>query len=134
MNLSEDVFCKELYMNIDQIKLMKKFGMSFAIHGYDHYWLGELTSDKMKKDIKKALDYFDGIIDKNNWIMCYPYGSYNDSIIDYISNNGCKLGITTNFNIADLNCESRYLLSRLDTNDYPPKSNDYLIYEKSQIY
>lgn len=123
--ISEKAFAKELYMNLDQVKLMKKSGMHFTIHGYDHYWLEKLPYIEMKKDISKALEVFDGIIDNNNWSICYPYGSYNVELLSYIKNNGCKLGFTTQVKIADY-AEDILTLPRLDTNDFPPKSEKYL--------
>lgn len=128
IEVDETTFSKELYMNMDQIKCMKRDGMYFGIHGYDHYWLGKLENEKMKEDINKALRFFDGIIDKNNWVMNYPYGSFNDEVINYIKTIGCKLGISTEVDIATINKESLYNLPRLDTNDLPPKSNNYLNY------
>ena len=121
----EEAFSKELYMSYDQIKMMKNLGMKFGIHGYDHYWLGNLSEDKMKADISKALDVFNNIIDPNNWIMCYPYGSNNKLIQKYIKDNGCKMAITTDIRIADISKDNRFELPRLDTNDFPPKSEDY---------
>ena len=35
---------------------MKRHGMFIGIHGYDHYWLGNLTEKEMKADIDQALD------------------------------------------------------------------------------
>lgn len=120
VGVDEVSFSRELYMSYDQIKFMSSEGMSFGIHGYDHYWLGNLTKEEMERDIAKALQFFDGIIDKNNWVMCYPYGSYNDDVIAYISNNGCKMGFTTEVSLANLS-KNKLLLPRLDTNDFPPK-------------
>ncbi|MBC3805726.1 polysaccharide deacetylase family protein, partial [Acetobacterium fimetarium] len=76
LDVSEEVLSNEWYLNLEQINCMKQAGMYFGLHGYEHYWLGELSEDQMKEDIEKALNYFDGIIDKNSWVMNYPYGSY----------------------------------------------------------
>lgn len=126
ISLNEETFVNELYMSYDQVKFMKKMGMNFGIHGYDHYWLEKLPKKDMKNDIKKALDFFKDIVNHKNWVMCYPYGSYNNDVIQYIRENGCKLGLTTNVGVSIVNEENRYKLFRLDTNDYPPKSNVYL--------
>lgn len=122
---SESIFCDELYMNYDQIKVMKKNGMEFGIHGYDHSWLGELPYDDMKNDILKALNVYKNLINKDNWIMCAPYGSYNNKMIEFIKSNGCKLGFGTEVGIADLEENNKYKLPRLDTNDFPPKSENF---------
>ena len=126
--LSEAAFAKELYMSYDQIKLMKKQGMFFGIHGYDHYWLGKLDKEHIQTDVMKALDFFNGVIDKNNWVICYPYGSHNTDVVDFIAINGCKLGFTTEVRGANLKEDNKLLLPRLDTNDFPPKSENYKKY------
>lgn len=123
---SEESFAKEIYMSYEQVKLMKKEGMYFGIHGYEHYWLEKLSQLEMEKDISKSLDFFSEIIDRNNWIMCYPYGSYNNIVKKYIACNGCKLGFTTEVKIANIENDDILTLPRLDTNDFPPKSNNYL--------
>ena len=51
---------------------MKQHGMFIGVHGYDHYWLGNLPQEKMQEDIQRALMVMDGLIDKNCWVMNYP--------------------------------------------------------------
>lgn len=125
---SESNFARELYMNHDQIKCMKDNGMFIGLHGYDHYWLGNLKEDEMKRDVDKALNVMSDFINKDAWVMNYPYGSYNQGVIDYIKNNGCVLGLTTIVNKADFTEENRFTMQRLDCNDFPPKSENYLKY------
>ena len=126
--LSVDKFSYEFYMNYDQIKCMKKSGMYIGLHGYDHYWLGNLESRKMEQDIDKALEVMSEVINPRLWVMNYPYGSYNDNVVNYIQNKGCALGLTTDLGIANLSINNKYLLPRLDTNDFPPKSENYKIF------
>ena len=54
-----------------------------------------------------------------NWVMCYPYGAYNNSLIDILKKKNCKLGLTTKVDIAGLSKENAFTLERLDTNDLP---------------
>lgn len=128
VGMEETQFAEELYMNREQIEYMRDSGMYIGLHGYDHYWLANLSNEKMKEDIDKALMAMDGIVDKNNWILNYPYESYSDEVISYIQQAGCKLGMTTEVGIADTEKNNRYLLPRLNTNDYPPKSTTYVQY------
>lgn len=126
IGVKEEVFAGELYMNPDQIRLMKECGMFFGLHGYDHYWLGKMPKDQMQNDIQKALEFFSDVIDREQWVMNYPYGSYNTEVTDYIKRNGCALGITVEARQADLERDDRYLLPRWDTNDLPPKGTAVL--------
>lgn len=126
VGVPEKVFAGELYMNRDQIRCMKQDGMFIGVHGYDHYWLGNLSPDEMKRDIDKALETMDEFIDRDNWVLNYPYGSYSQDVLDYIADKGCRLGMTIQVEVADSSVHNRYLLPRLNCNDFPPKSNNYL--------
>ena len=126
VGIEENKFARELYMNIDQIKCMKRNGMFIGLHGYDHYWLGKLDEQKMHEDIDKSLEVLSDVVDKDSFIMNYPYGSYNNSVLSFLGEKGCKLGMTTEVRIADIDVDDRLLLPRLDCNDFPPKSDNYL--------
>ena len=126
VGINESNFARELYMNSDQIQCMKDNGMFIGLHGYDHYWLGNLQKEQMQQDVDKALKVMAPFINPNAWVMNYPYGSYNQDVVDYISSKGCVLGLTTTVAQAVLNEENRFTLQRLDCNDFPPKSDNYL--------
>ena len=126
VGIPEDKFARELYMNRDQIRCMKREGMFIGLHGYDHYWLGNLTEEEMRTDIDKALEVMDEFIERDNWVLNYPYGSHNPNVLEYIASKGCKGGMTTKVEVADTAVHGRYELPRLDCNDFPPKSNNYL--------
>ncbi len=121
----EAVIARELYMNQDQIRLMRYSGMFFGVHGYDHYWLTSLPSEQMQKDIDLGLDVMAQFIDRNAWVMNYPYGDYDETVISCVKNRNCVLGLTTEVRAADLSADDRYRLPRLDCNDFPPKSDNY---------
>lgn len=120
VGIDEDSFSRELYMNIEQIQCMNRNGMHIGSHGYDHYWLGSLDRQKQKIEIEKALEFLTIVgSDKDNWTMCYPYGNYNETTIKLLKEYNCKLALTTEVNIADIQKHNKYTLPRLDTNDIP---------------
>ncbi len=125
VGITEKTIAHELYMSADQIRMLKRCGHFIGIHGYDHYWLENLSVQQMHADIAKALDAMNEFINLSQWVMCYPYGSYNTTVIDYIKGKGACLGLTTNVGIADLEKDDRLALPRLDCNDFPPKSENY---------
>ncbi len=130
VGILEENLAYELYMTEEQIRTLKRHGMYIGCHGYDHYWLGNLTSEKMKEDIAKGLETVDEFIDRNNWAMNYPYGSYNEDVLNYIRSQGACVGLTTNVGIAEIGKNNSLELPRLDCNDFPPKSENYLIYKE----
>lgn len=125
VGISEEQMSYELYMSEDQIRTMKRHGMFIGIHGYDHYWLEKLSVEQMKDDVSQALKIMDEFIDRRQWVMCYPYGSYNPNVLDYIKTKGACVGLTSAMRIADLQTDNALELPRLDCNDFPPKSENY---------
>lgn len=73
----------------------------------------------------KGLEYFQSVIDKDYVVMNYPYGGYNEDVLDYVSKIGCKLGFSVEARHADLSKDNPLILPRLDTNDFPPKSEQW---------
>ncbi|EHL15656.1 hypothetical protein HMPREF9630_02054 [Peptoanaerobacter stomatis] len=118
----KNILLNETYMNMEQIKLMIKSGMSFGLHGYNHEHLKNMSIEDMKKDIDKSIYFWDEIIDKNCLTICYPYGSYNKDTVSYAIEKGCKLGFSTKIAKTELNLKNALTLSRFDTNDFYPKS------------
>lgn len=125
VGVTEEKLAYELYMTEEQIRTMKRHGMFIGIHGYDHYWLGNLSSEQMEKDISMALDTMDEFIDRQHWVMNYPYGSYNKDVLEYIQAQGACVGLTTDVRIAEIGTDSALELPRLDCNDFPPKSENF---------
>jgi len=120
VGISESSFSRELYLNIDQIKTMKHFGMHIGSHGFNHYWFNSLSRKKQDVEVKKSLSFLNEIgVDSDYWTMCYPYGAFNDDTISVLSENKSKLALTTRVAVADFQNENKYSLSRLDTNDLP---------------
>lgn len=125
VSCDERAFAAELYISHNQVMLMKECGMFFGLHGYDHFWLGKADPITMKNDINHGLDYWNGIVDKDCWVMNYPYGSCNGEVVSFIRSAGCKVGLGTRAAVANLNEDDIFELPRLDTNDFPPKSKKY---------
>lgn len=125
VGVPEEQMAHQLYMSEEQIRLMKRHGMFIGIHGYDHYWLGNLPVDKMREDIKKSLEVMDEFINCQRWVMNYPYGNYNNEVLEYIAKEGAVLGLTVRAAVADTDMHAPLELPRLDCNDFPPKSENY---------
>lgn len=128
VGVTEEQLAYELYMTLEQIRTMKRHGMFIGIHGYDHYWLGNLTNEQMKEDVYKALEVMDEFINRKEWVMNYPYGSFNDDVLDFIKKQGACVGLTTEVRVAEIGKDYALQLPRLDCNDFPPKSVNYKKY------
>ena len=120
---SERQLADELYLSEREIRKLKDAGMYIGVHGYSHEWLGNLSKEDAGKDINKALEVLEPYIESQNWVMNYPYGSYNEDVIQLVKQKGAKLGLSVVPEIAVLERDNLYKLPRLDTNDLPPKGN-----------
>lgn len=116
----EGAFSNELYMNINQLRLLVRNGMYVGGHGFNHYWLNTLLPEQQENEINLTIEFLEELgAPTENWVMCYPYGSYNKSLINILKEKNCKLALTTNVDIASIYKENAYTLQRLDTNDLP---------------
>lgn len=125
VGVTEEQLAYELYMTEEQIRTMKRHGMFIGVHGYDHYWLGNLAPEQMREDISLALDTLDEFIDRRCWVMNYPYGNYSREVVQYIKSQGACVGLTTEARAAQIGKDEALLLPRFDCNDFPPKSENY---------
>lgn len=133
VGVSEEVLAHEIYMTEEQIRTLKRHGMFIGVHGYDHYWLGNLSTEQMKQDISMAIDILAEFIDRKHWVMNYPYGDYNTGVLEFIKEKGACVGLTTNVGVAEIGKNNPLELPRLDCNDFWPKSENYKKYESMSI-
>jgi len=116
----EAAFSRELYMNRDQLMHLVRAGMFVGSHGYDHYWLNSLPVESQEREIDRSLEFLESIrANTRDWVMCYPYGGYDESLLDVLRDRDCRAGLTTRVAVADMASDPRLELPRLDTNDLP---------------
>ena len=113
-------FSRELYMTIEQIRTLKRHGMTIGSHGYNHDWLNALAPQAQEREVDQALDCLRLVNPPGEpWIMCYPYGAYDDSLLSILKSRNCAAGLTTRVGIANVPTGEPLALPRLDTNDLP---------------
>jgi peptidoglycan/xylan/chitin deacetylase (PgdA/CDA1 family) len=119
--MDEAAFAAELYLTEPQAKLMQANGMYFGSHGASHYWLNQIPEAMQQNEIDRSLSFLRDIgspVD-DHWVMCYPYGGWNDSLLSVLKSRNCTLGLTTEVATADLARHNPLTLPRYDTNDFP---------------
>ena len=116
----EQSFSKELYMSNENLKEMKENNMIIGGHGYSHLWHENLSLSQQEDEIKLTLNFLNSLnVKTKDWVMCYPYGSYNKDTIDILQKYQCKMSFTTNLKLTNLVYNNRFTLERLDTNQLP---------------
>ena len=117
LGTDESIFSKKLYVSSNEINEMIKNGMVFGGHGYRHIRLAELSFDEQKKEVNKMLKFLKIFNIIENWIMCYPYGSFNKDTISILSKKKCVLGFAADYGKSYLNKKNLFKVNRFDTND-----------------
>ena len=113
-------FADKLYLSIDDVKKLVNAGMYVGSHGYKHTWLSTNDIQEQTNEIDLSLDFLESVgAATENWIMCYPYGDYNQDTLSILRSRKCAIGLTTKVGVAELDSSRVLELSRFDTNDFP---------------
>lgn len=116
----EAAFADELYLSADQLRDMVGRGMYVGSHGDTHRWMNTLTRAEQAAEVDASLALLRAIgAPASDWIMCYPYGGYDASLLDVVRERGCAAGLAVRVGVADLASDDPLALPRLDTNDLP---------------
>lgn len=121
VSTDEIAFAGELYMTMAQVATMQGCGMYVGSHGTSHSWLDSLDADEQRQEVMQSLNFLRRVgspVD-DYWVMCYPYGAWNSSLLSVLRNAGCTFGLTTDVAVARLREHDALLLPRIDTNDLP---------------
>jgi len=120
VGVPQRTFADELYMSKDEIRHLTQAGMYVGSHGYRHLWMNKEEKHVQASEIKMSIDFLKEVgAPVDNWIMCYPYGAYNEDTITLLEDALCAVGVTSEPAKADLDSHHRLKLPRLDTNDFP---------------
>ncbi|MGC6518138.1 MAG: polysaccharide deacetylase family protein [Candidatus Puniceispirillaceae bacterium] len=120
VGLSAADFSKELYMSIDEVRELVNSGMYVGSHGSMHYWLNKISPEEQEKDIAQSLSFLEKVgAPTKDWVMCYPYGAYNEATLSLLEKYDACVGVTTEVRAANVKADNPFELPRLDTNDFP---------------
>jgi len=117
---SEIDFANELYLSVDDTKELVDNGMHVGSHGYSHLWLNKEGIDSQRSEIDASLEFLRNVgAPTEDWIMCYPYGAYNEDTLAILRERNCAIGLTTKVATANVTKSGSLELPRFDTNDFP---------------
>lgn len=113
-------FSYGLYLTTEEIQEMSASGMHIGGHGYNHDWLNVLTDDQLDFEIEQTTNFLSELqVDMTMLTMCYPFGGYDDRVVNKLRKLGYQAGFTVNQGIANIASYNPYLLPRIDTNYLP---------------
>ena len=120
LGVSQADFAESFYMSEREVKELINSGMYVGGHGYRHLWMNKEDRQSQKFEIDKSISFLSAVGARTvDWIMCYPYGGYNQDTLDLLEEAQCAIGITCEVAKANLKTHHRLRIPRFDTNDFP---------------
>lgn len=117
----EVAFARSLYMSLDHLRHMERSGMGVGGHGVEHDWLEHESAAEQAEEFEISRAFVVQILGREpgEWVMNYPYGSYNATTVAVATaSTGCVLGLTTRPQLV-VDFSSPFETHRIDTNDLP---------------
>jgi peptidoglycan/xylan/chitin deacetylase (PgdA/CDA1 family) len=115
----ETAFACELYMSVEQIDCLQRHGMHIGSHGYSHAWLNHISPEAQAMEVDRSLEFLRKFGVREEWTICYPYGGFNETLLEQLRPRHCRLGFTVEARVAQIGVDDPLTLPRLDTNDLP---------------
>lgn len=118
IGIDQVAFAGELYMNKAHVAHMISDGMHFGAHGNNHYWWDKLNLDLLNVELSESRKFLIEVgINSELLTAAYPYGAYNNLVLEQMKFHNYKLGFTTKVGVTDLSNVVPLEMSRVDTND-----------------
>jgi peptidoglycan/xylan/chitin deacetylase (PgdA/CDA1 family) len=115
----------KLYMSQDQLRTLVSMGHYVGGHGFSHNWFSSMGLDQFCEELDLTRNFLSLIgAPTTNWIMCYPFGSppgdfAECSVQDILKSRSCAAGLIDHGGEADLQEQSSYKITRIDTLHVP---------------
>jgi peptidoglycan/xylan/chitin deacetylase (PgdA/CDA1 family) len=121
VGLDEAEISEKMYMQAGHLRTLTDNGMTVGLHGYEHDWYEGMSPTELFDDVSKSLDLlFSAFVPTYKWIMSYPYGDYNDSLLSILRNFNCSAAFTTQTVDANPATDNPLLIPRFDVKNVFP--------------
>lgn len=114
--LNEKKISKELFMDEDRVRSLKKAGMYVGNHSHHHYALNVINEETLRNDLQLSKDVFTDILGEQPDVFSYPHGRSNESARKILREEGIKYAVTIEKRAIEKD-EDPLLIPRYDTND-----------------
>ena len=88
------------YLTLQELTILHNAGWTIANHSWNHLLLPELPREAVTNEIQTTIDWLNsnGFAD-GAYHLAYPYGGYNNSVLEVCSELGIKTARTVNWGI-----------------------------------
>ena len=103
-----------MHMNWDMIREISNAGIEIGCHTISHPHLASIPFEKAKWEIFGAEKLIEKKLGKNISSFSYPFGSYNDSVVQYCKDINVRTAVSTIAGTNDLQYLDRFLIKRIN--------------------
>ena len=111
---SDKKFIDEYFMSASDLKTMNDNNMVIGGHSYSHPFLNKIASSEMKIEIDRSMSFLRKTIDKGVNSFAYPFGVFNDDIVEYLYQENIDYA----FDTRSKGSNHRYNLKRIDATSF----------------
>jgi peptidoglycan/xylan/chitin deacetylase (PgdA/CDA1 family) len=102
----------ELMLSIDEIKEMVEYGVEIGGHGLWHTNLTKISKDRLLEEVKESLNFIKTLYE-GPYTFAYPFGIYNDEVVNIVKSTGYKAAVTLTPKTNSLPLTNPYKLGRI---------------------
>ncbi|NOY88099.1 MAG: polysaccharide deacetylase family protein [FCB group bacterium] len=105
------------HLNREDIKYLSELGADFGSHGHHHRSLTKLSLSSLGEELRVSKDIIENITKKEVISISYPFGRFNQQVMENVKEAGYHFGFTMNFPTLNDNQLSigRYAIYGYDT-------------------
>jgi len=86
---------KDRFLNWDEVKKMSESGVIFGSHSLSHPHLTQLNEKKLIEEVSLSKKIIEEKTGKEVLYFCYPYGDFNEKVIEKVKESGYKSAFVT---------------------------------------
>lgn len=104
----------DLMLSWDEVKEMDEDNIDFGAHTINHPVLPSLTLKEARWEILESKNALENNLQKEIKHFSYPYGDYNQNVVDLVKELNFKSAVTLNQKLINTKKDDLYTLSRID--------------------
>ena len=98
----------------DQLRLLKKDGVTLAPHTHTHPMLNQLTTQEVAQEVRVSREVLSAQTGSDCASLAYPAGGVNSEVVSTIAREGFDLAFSTQRGVNDQSFHERFLLRRIN--------------------
>ena len=81
-------------MSAQRLRELRRVGIDIGSHGLTHQRLAEIDHDGARVEVARSRDRLEQLLGEPVAHFCYPYGSYDDAVVDMVAAAGYRSAVT----------------------------------------